>query len=462
MPDNQQEVLVQKVRAHAFTRLSAPERQTTNLYLDQRVYQRGEKLGPEFQKIVVDKPSLLVFADDHPLANFGHDCRYLLYDSETGDLPREVPARFPPYLAKPPASLVAFHQPVRVQPNPDIFRVRPILRCPILIPDGDRYAILYSGMSNNRHLNDLEFCYRMLIDRYGFNPKHIYVLNYDGTINTQEGPPAVWPGDGTAYRIKVTGQGNRAAFQAAFTDLKGKMKSHDLLFIHTNNHGDASGGQSFLCAYPNWGEYWANDFCTDLKTLPKYRSLIVMMEQCNAGGFNAPVVAASTATDTSIASAAIATQSSWASPDGNWDSFARDWIAAQIGHDPYGAPLAFNPDTDGDGVVEAEEAYEYALAIQNPSDSPNFNESSEAGGDITLGRKYLIWWWWCLIIRPILEKYYPVPPIPPDPEFWLAVQRVTPELQQLVTARLDAAAADVRKELGPKVEAAVAAVFKSR
>ena len=71
-----------------------------------------------------------------------------------------------------------------------------------------------------------------------------------------------------------------------------KLKARDLLFIHTNNHGDNSGGQSFLCAFPNWGEYWANDFCTDLKTLPKYKSLIVMMEQCNAGGFNLPVLAA--------------------------------------------------------------------------------------------------------------------------------------------------------------------------
>jgi hypothetical protein len=462
MPDNQQEVIFQRVREHAYAELSAYKRQTTNLYLDQRVYQKGEKLGPEFQKIVVNKPSLLVFADDHPLANFGHDCRYLLYDPEKGTLHEEIPARFPPYLAKPPATLVPFHQPVRVEANPDIFRVRPILRCPILIPDGNRYAILYSGMSNNRHLNDLEFCYRMLIDRYGFDPKHIYVLNYDGTRNTQEGPPAVWPGDGTAYRIKVTAQGNRAAFQAAFNDLKAKLKAHDLLFIHTNNHGDNSNGQSFLCAFPNWGEYWANDFCTDLKGLPKYRSLIVMMEQCNAGGFNAPVIAASTAANTSIASAAIATQSSWASPDGNWDSFARDWIAAEMGHDPHGAALAFNADTDGDGVIEAEEAFNYALAIQNPSDSPNFSESSEAGGDITLGQKYLIWWWWCWIIRPILEKYYPVPPVPPDPEFWAKVNRITPELQKLVTARLDSAAAEVRKELVPKIEAAVAEVFKTR
>jgi hypothetical protein len=462
MARSKQDEVFERIRSGVFESLAPPHRLTTNLYLDERIREKGEHLGPEFQKIVADRPCVLVFADDAPLANFGHDCRYLLHDPETGKLFREVAARFPPYLKKPPDTLRAFHEPIRVQPNPYLFRVWPILRCPIFIPDGNRYAILYSGMSNNRHLNDLEFCYRMLIDRYGFHAKNIYVLNYDGTLNTQEGPTATWPGDNTAYRIKVTGQGNRAAFQAAFNDLKTKMKGHDLLFIHTNNHGDNYGSGSFLCEYPSWGQYMASDFCSDLGVLPKYRSLIVMMEQCNSGGFNAPVLAASTASDTSIASAAIATQSSWASPDGNWDSFARDWIAAQIGHDPYGAALASNPDTDSDGAIEAEEAFGYALSIQNPSDSPNYDESSEAGGDITLGQRYILWWWWCWIILPILEKYY-YKPQPPDPEFYAKVQQVLPELQKLVTPTFDKTAADVRRELTPKIEAVVASAFeKSR
>lgn len=409
----------------------------------------------------MDRPSILVFSDPAPLANFGHDCSYLLYDAETGKFHREIPARFPPFVKKPPETLRPFHQPIRVQPNPDIFRVRPILRCPIFIPDGQRYAILYSGMSNNRHLNDLEFCYRMLIDRYGFDPKKIQVLNYDGTLNTQEGPPAVWPGDGTAYRIKINGEGHRAAFQTAFNNIKSKMAAHDLLFIHTNNHGDNDVTQSYLCEYPSWGQYFASDFCTDLKVLPKYRSLIVMMEQCNSGGFNAPVLAASTASATSIASAAIASQSSWASPDGNWDSFARDWLAAEIGHDPYGAALASNPDTDADGVIEAEEAYQYALSVQNPSDSPNYDESSEAGGDITLGQRYTLWWWWCWIILPILEKYYYLPQTP-DPEFFGTIQEILPELQKLVVPAFDKAAADVQKEMAPKVEALVTKAFQSK
>ena len=455
MPDNS-EAILSRIRDHAYASLSARAKQNTNLYLDSRVYKKGEEIGPKLQKITAPKDSLLVFADDAPQANFGHDCRYLLYDPANGNRHSEIPARFPPFTTKPPSTLMVFHGPIPIKPNPLIFNIPPFLRCPIFIPDGARYTILYSGMSNMRHLNDLEFCYRMLVDRYSFDKNNIYVLNYDGSLNTQDGAPGVWPGDGTAYRIKVTGQGNRVAFQAAFNGLKTKLKSHDLLFIHTNNHGDNSGGQSFLCQYPDWSQYWANDFCADLGGLPKYRSLIVMMEQCNSGGFNAPVLAASTASDSSIASAAIASQSSWASPDLHWDSFARDWIAAQMGHDPYGAALAFNPDTDHDGVIEAEEAFNYALAVQNPSDSPNYDETSEVGGDITLGQKYILWWWWCWIILPVLEKYAPVPP---DPEFYGKVQGVLPELQKLVTPVFDNAAASVRREIAPQVEAVVKAAF---
>lgn len=453
MPPKKNEQMFDRIREHAFNSLSFRQQETTNLYLEQKVYKKGQLIGPAFQKITARKTSVLVFADDHPSANFGHDCRYLLYDAENGDLHSEVPARFPPWLKAPSETLRPFHQPVRLEHNPNLFHVRPFLRCPILFPDGNRYAILYSGMSNKRHLNDLEFCYRMLIDRYGFDKNKIYVLTYDGTLNTQDGVQTNWPGDNTPYRIHVNNQGNKAAFKAVFNTLKGKLKANDLLFIHTNNHGDNNGTESFLCTYPSWGTYMASEFCADLATLPQYRSLIVMMEQCNSGGFNLPVLAASTANNSSIASAAIATQSSYVSADGNWDPFARDWIAAQAGHTAFGTALAHNPDGNGNGVIEAEEAYEYALSVQDPRDSPNFNESSEAGGDITLGQHYIFWWWWCYIIYPILVRYYR--PLPPDPEWYEKIQVIMPELSRLVVPGMDRAAVDMRKEVSEKVEEVV-------
>jgi hypothetical protein len=63
------------------------------------------------------------------------------------------------------------------------------------------------------------------------------------------------------------------------------------------------------------------------------------------------------------------------------------------------------------------------------------------------------------ILLPVLRKYYE--PVPPDPEFYLKLNRVTPELQKLAESALDRAAMDVRNELTPKVESALAAVFKA-
>ena len=252
----------------------------------------------------------------------------------------------------------------------------------------------------------------------------------------------------------MNGPGNQAAFEAAVDALKPRLHDDDLLFIHTNNHGDNFGSGSFLSAYPNWGQYFADDFAAKLGELPRYRSLIVMMEQCNSGGFNQPVIKAGTAHATSVASAAIAPQSSFASPDGHWDSFARDWFAAQAGHDPYGAALAFNPDTNGDGKIEATEAFNYANTIRNPQDSPQFDESSVAGGRIWLGRQYIVWWW-CWILREVLERPYSQLP---EAEYYARLNEIQPELQKLA-ALLDDQSAVLRKEMTATVSELVAGAF---
>src|SRR5262249_42514065 len=160
-----------------------------------------------------------------------------------------------------------------------------------------------------------------------------------------------------------------------------------------NNHGDSDTpdggatwvpGTSYLCTYPSWAPYHNKDFSNKLAKLPKFRQLIVMLEQCHAGGFNSSILAKSTAAATTVASAATEFQNSHVTADGNWDPFARDWIAAQAGHNPFGAALAFNPDTNHNGRIEAQEAYDYANAVRDPRDSPNFSESSPAGGQIAL------------------------------------------------------------------------------
>ena len=74
-----------------------------------------------------------------------------------------------------------------------------------------------------------------------------------------------------------------------------------------------------------------------------------MMEQCHAGGFNDPILSHSTADATSVASGGDRAEQLLCDCRWNWDPFARDWIAAQAGQDPFGVGLAFDPDTDHDG-----------------------------------------------------------------------------------------------------------------
>jgi hypothetical protein len=465
MPGKISQRVLQRVQSHAFEHLSFAQRETTNLHIDMRIYGKGETIGPEFQKIVAPQSSILVFADDEPRANFGHTCRYLLYENNTGKFLQEAPARFPPVAdAKQAKTLKPFHEPVRLVENPNLFKpYQPFWRCPVIIPEGTRYAILFSGMSNKRHLNDMEFLYRTLVDIYAFDAANIYVLNYDNSLNTQDGVQTNWPGDGTAYRIQVTGQGNRAGFEAAIDDLKGKLKRLDTVLIHCNNHGDSdmvSGtfvpNTAFLCTYSNWGTYYHTDFSNKLAELPKFRQLIVMLEQCHSGGFNASILAKSPADATSVASAATEFLNSYVSADGNWDPFARDWIAAQAGHDAFGGALSYNPDTEGDGKIQAEEAFQYAYTVRDLLDSPNFSESSEAGGDIALGQEYLVWWWWCRILYYELEKYHiKLPP----PEYYERLRKIQPQLAKL-TDELDKTSEALRKEMQARVEALVKEAFK--
>ncbi len=452
--------LFDRVRQHAFLSLSFERRQRTNLYLDERTYRAGETIGPPRLEIVARKASVLVFADDEPQANFGHACRYLLYDAKTGQFDHQVATEFPPFTKAPPKSLKAFHEPIQFVAKPNLFRLRPYWRCPIVFPDGTRYAILYAGMSNKRHLNDMEFLYRTLIDLYGFDPDNIYALSYDGTLNTQDGVQTKWPGDDTNYRIQITGQGTQSALESAIDDLKKRLKTRDLLLIHTNNHGgyDGTPGTANLCTYPNWDGYYAQDFANKVGELPKFQKLIVMMEQCHAGGFNGPILAKSPADATSVASAATEPNNSYVSADLNWDPFARDWIAAQAGHDPFGGALASNPDSNGNGRIEAEEAYAYANLVKDPRDTPNFSESSEAGGDIELGQRYIVWWWWCIILHELLEKHYLK--LPPE-EYYRRLHKLQPELAKL-TLELNKDSVRLRKDFTGKIEALVRRGFEAR
>jgi hypothetical protein len=410
---------------------------TSNFYVQEDVFARGVRLPIPRQAVTAERPTVMAFADDAPLMNWAHPCRYLLHDAETGELYRQIPARFPPYANE--RETPRTFRPVQVTvtfPRAEV--IERVVPDRILRPrySGNRYAILFSGMSNNRHANDLEFLYRTLREVYGFPAANITVLNHDGTVNYDGGPKPVskWPGDNSAYRMPLNGQGSKADLLAALNALKKKLKPDDFLLIHTNNHGGWDSGESNLCCYPNWDSLGVKAFTDKLAELPKYRCLMVMMEQCHSGGFNASVIAKSTADNTSIASACEEDKNSAGGAE--LDPFAHDWISAMTGSNMYGQALAYGPDINADGWISAREAFDYANANKVVYDTPVFD--FKAGGrSCRLGTDLV----WRIPPLPILVDLRPFWPEPDPLIIDRRVEAVLPQLEAL------------EREIAPQVQA---------
>ena len=237
----------------------------------------------------------------------------------------------------------------------------------------------------NRHLNDLEFLYRTLINNYGVPVSNITVLQYDGTLcyndadwTRHQGSIGNWPGDNTPYQIKIDGAGTRENLLNAIAAVTVKLGPNDNLLIHTNNHGNTVAGTSTIISYSG-EDTTPDDFSTAVGGLPKFSCFMVMMEQCYSGGFIQPIVNASPAACTSVATAVDANHESAGGAD--YDPFALDWIQAMAGTTPDGTalspPVASGPPT-------AQQAFNYALETDiEYGDDPQF-QASGGGENCTL------------------------------------------------------------------------------
>ena len=339
-------------------------------------------------KIEFERPTYVVFVDEAPGMNWSHTCHYLLYDADKGEFLKRIDAEFPYFMEKNPKTLELFQtcrtvegykrkKQIKVPLEPaKLSTWRKFGKLPFhFSKKGRRYAIFYSGHSNCRHVNDMEFLYRTLIDVYGYDPNDIYVLNYDGTLNWnpeswEPSAPCNYPVDGTPFRMSVNGQGNRTGFQNVINDLADRIGPHDCLLIHTNNHGgwDSTQNEGLMSGWG--GGYYANDFASDLALLPKFNTLLAMMEPCHSGAFNNPILLSSPADRTVVQAACPWNEGS----AGGWpfDPWAEMWISSMAGVRGDGSALSVSADDNLDTLISAFEAFDYAIAIDNPV----MNESS--------------------------------------------------------------------------------------
>ena len=351
----------------------------TNFYINQLVFTLGDSIpiprfvGENFGNL--ERDTIMVFADDFPRYNWAHSCRYLLFDADSFELYETIKAEFPPFFLTDTdeANFVPFLTPVTFEdePVPKLTMPEDINSANVYNENG--YALLFSGNSDARHVNDLEFAYRVLTRTYKFNPDHIIVLNYDGTVNYRMGTSVKWPGDATSFIMKVNGPGDFTHLQSAFKKLSADLTNNPngFLFIHTSNHGGSpSAPDKFLCAFGG-GIITATDFGHLIATLPAIRDTIIMMEQCHSGGFIQEVLRNSVTPNTSISCACDANNPSMGGK--NFNPFAMEWLSAVNLLSPYAKKLISDPDKNKDGKISTREAHDFAAIYTDPGDTPIFN-----------------------------------------------------------------------------------------
>lgn len=367
------------------------------LYIDERVLEGGTLLGPRVSGARVRSArATLVFVDEQPLQNFAHACRYWLFDPQSAKLIEQHEARFPPYPQGWPPTYRRFgprpvpRPPVEAGSAP-VLPVRPPARPQPLASGGRRLAVFFAGSPDPSSLNTMEFGYRILLQR-GFVRSRIRVASYKGAaIPTC----AKWEGDGTQpkwavggqpFEMKVTHPGDAAGFRAALAELA--PQSRDLLFIHTSGHGEGDYSWRSKGSYletRHGDAYYARDFRADLQMHVGADALLVMMQQCCSGGFKSWVVRSGVAPRIAFASAAARDELSNNELDNDsnyaWNIFALNWFAAHNnGYQYAGDPLTAQADLDGNGLVAAKEAFQYARETPraHPDDSPQHGYRSGA------------------------------------------------------------------------------------
>lgn len=414
--------ILDRVRSQAFATLTPQTAAVHHLGVVPQILRKGEVLKLVDRRIKVPADAVLVFEDQMPGANFGHPCRYLFHSPSDGSILRTIEAMFPPEVSDVGLRPNYFHEPLaqaQVRPNlhaaVDWSKIR---RYPWLVDD-NRFALLWtSQISNRRHVEDTEFAYRILRHKFGFPASKIYVLCYDGSIDSTDfhgTDMATWVGDGTAYQMQVTGAATKANLQSTLTTISNRMNADSLLFVHTNNHGSTSG----LCV-DNSSVVTPTEWSTMLDGMKSFGTLVVTMEQCYSGAFLQPTLDHSKASRTSFASAVPADKVS--AGDSHFDQWARTWFEAVNGATAYGASLAHNPDANADGRVSVKEAFTYSDTYEyaNSYDDPQYGDSPVGcGSQIYLTKAPTL----ADILRALLERYrliedhvikHPIPDPPPD------------------------------------------------
>ena len=236
---------------------------------------------------------------------------------------------------------------------------------------GGKYAVLVSGYEPGAvpSMNTMGFLYKTLINVYGFAKKDIFVLYDNGEW---------WDLDGDGQN-DVDYSATRANVFAVFDtlDFDRNVGGDDLVLVYCGDHGSRTDcwldgtdtGAAELCLH-NWVVFRSTEMDSvftnleDQDVVDNWPRIIAVFDECYGGGFVDKMTPYARRAACSGSSAKQPSNYAWGPrpsaqwPSNNYVAFTYHWICAMAGADPEGNPV--NADTNGDGHVSFEEAYQYA------------------------------------------------------------------------------------------------------
>ena len=331
------------------------------------------------------------FVDKKPFANWNHDCQYLFMDATNGNYTIVESQKHPAdwetdYTA---VSLISRPTGFNITPETNNDSAQPLPTNPHL------YAVIISGTHLERYWNDVSAIYCTLTDVYGYHRNNIFV-HYDKMSATYQIPQGIdLDGDEVA---DIDYDAYKTSIIKTFQELSGetdtipeipKLGQGDQLFVYVTDHGGTQGGHSYIVlpSGQKLFDYELAEYVEDMECA----QMIYVMEQCYSGGFVDDLMDYENydvkCKNRSVHTAANANEPSWAEihiTGGKYDEFVYYWTAAARGfypdHDkkpwdmlcstgsfPFhlvpslqNHPGDYNPDLNGDGFVQMEEAFAYA------------------------------------------------------------------------------------------------------
>lgn len=256
---------------------------------------------------------------------------------------------------------------------------------------GETYAVIVSGgrskmFNHERYWNDCAFLYRVLRQDYHLPKEHVILLMADG-----DGPAADMLRDGAkgfaSSPTDLDGDGQpdltlaatRQNLDDTFRQLSTTLNASDHLFIFITDHGEqvssSEGGMEEVVCLWLWDEGGGSDPQVSPYELAAMvgqchpATMSILLGQCYAGAFVEELEKLNSLQGRVITAACSASQMSWSCKERPYDEFVYHWTCAVAQHDEQGQPVS--SDTDGDGRVTMQEAFDYARQHDRRPETPS-------------------------------------------------------------------------------------------